>query len=121
MRLFQLFTVALLAALLNACVSDAPDPPRLRVGMSRDDLRACFGPPLRTQPSPSGGEDWFYPFTGWSPPEIGGAATRDMYDPNISTVSVTLSSSHGTHESPVHLSPDGYVLDPLPSGKIVAH
>src|SRR5579859_3333625 len=119
MRLFLLFNIALLAAGFTACVSDAPDPPHLRVGMSCDDLRACFGEPLRIEPAPSGGENWYYPFTGWSPPEIGGATTRDMFDPNVSTVSVTLSSSHGTHESPVHVSGEGYVVDPLPAGKIV--
>jgi hypothetical protein len=87
--------------------------------MTRDDLRACFGEPLHVEPAPSGGEDWYYLFSAWSPPEIGGAATRDMFDPNVSTVSVTLSSSHGTHESPVHVSGEGYVVEPLPAGKIV--
>jgi hypothetical protein len=87
--------------------------------MSRDDLRACFGEPLRIEPAPTGGENWFYRFTGWSRPEIGGETSRDMFDPNVNTVSITLSSSHGTHESAVHISGDGYVVDPLPAGKIV--
>jgi len=119
MRLLLACTLVLLAAAFTACVSDAPDPPRLRVGMSRDDLRACFGEPLRVEAAPTGGENWYYPFTGWSRPEIGGETSRDMFDPNISTVSVTLSSSHGTHESPIHVSGDGYVVDPIPAGKIV--
>ncbi len=109
-----------LVFLLTACVSDVPDPPRLRLGMSREDLRACYGEPLRIEPASSGGENWFYPFNGWSAPEIGGVAARDPWDPNVSSVSLTLSSSHGTHEAPVHVSPEGYVIEPIPAGKLVA-
>lgn len=117
---FRLVILGVLFAGLAGCVTDSSSHPTLRAGMSREDLRACFGPPLRVEAAPDGGENWFYLFSAWSPPQLGGAAERDPFDPNVSTVSVTMSSSHGTKECAVHLSAEGYVLDPIPAGKIVA-
>jgi hypothetical protein len=119
MRYFRPFLFVLLAAAaLTACVTDS-DRPRVRGGMSRDDLKFYFGKPLRIETVPSGGEDWYYSFAGWSTPQFDATASRDVLDPATSSVSVTASSSTGTRESPIHLSADGYVIEPIPDGRIV--
>lgn len=110
--------VLLAAAALTACVTDT-DRPRVRGGMSRDDLKFYFGNPLRIEAVSSGGEDWYYSFAGWSTPQLDATASRDILDPTSSSVSVTASSSSGTRESPIHLSADGYVIEPIPDGRIV--
>jgi hypothetical protein len=118
--LARLLVCALLAAALSACVTDS-ERPRVRVGMSRDRLREYFGEPLRIEHVASGGEDWYYSFTGWSRPQVDGEAWRDPYDPNTSSVSVTVSSSRDTREYPVHLSAEGRVVEPIPSGRIAGN
>jgi hypothetical protein len=88
--------------------------------MSRDDLRLCFGKPLRIEPVASGGEDWYYSFASWSAPELDATASRDPLDPTSSSVSVTTSTTRSTQECPIHLSAAGYVLEPIPNGTIKA-
>jgi len=87
--------------------------------MSRDDLRLHFGEPLRIEPGAFGGENWYYRFVGWK--------TRPTQDSGISTefgevtpyVSGGLDISKDTEEQPVHVGSGGYVVEPLPKGKIV--
>ena len=114
----SLFTL-LVALALTACVTE-PERLRVRIGMSRDDLRSCFGEPLRIERAASGGEDWYYSFVGWSAPQVDAAASRDIFDPTLSTVSVSVSSSRSTQDCPVHLSADGFVVEPIPDGKIAS-
>jgi len=87
--------------------------------MSRDDIRSHFGEPLRIERVASGGEDWYYSFVSWSGPQIDAAASRDPFDPTVSSVSVSVSGTRSTQDCPIHLSADGYVLEPVPNGKIV--
>jgi hypothetical protein len=86
------------------------------MGMSRDRLKARFGEPLRVENAPAGGEDWFYSFSG--PPDVQASSYHDAQS-NSDSVSVTISNSTGTQERPIHLSPEGYVIQPLPNGHIV--
>lgn len=116
---YRLFIFALLAAAaLAGCVTDS-DRPRVRAGMSRDALRSYFGEPSRIEPVAAGGEDWYYSFAAWSTPQMDGTASRDAFDPTSSSVSVTVSSTWSTQECPIHISADGYVIEPIPGGKLV--
>jgi hypothetical protein len=110
----------LVAVAVTACVSEsASERPRVRVGMSREDLRLYFGQPLRIEPASSGGENWYYSFVSWSSPQVEATRPGDSLDPDISSVSLSVSSSRGEQERPVHLSADGYVTEPIPEGKLV--
>jgi|SRR5215469_2792125 len=112
----RLLEISLLAALLAAgCVTES-DAPHLFAGMSRERVRARFGEPLRVEQAPAGGEDWYYSFS--SSPEIQGSTYHD-YQTGSDSVSASVSVSDEKVERPVHLSPEGYVVEPLPSGHIV--
>jgi outer membrane protein assembly factor BamE (lipoprotein component of BamABCDE complex) len=118
-----LFLIALLvASMLSGCVTDS-DPgsyrPRLRGGMSRDDLRACFGKPLRIEAAPAGGEDWYYNFAFSSAAQAETSTTYDSSGARTDSVSVSVSDTKSAQECPIHLSSDGYVIEPIPEGNIV--
>jgi outer membrane protein assembly factor BamE (lipoprotein component of BamABCDE complex) len=118
MQRFFLFTSLLLVlATLDACVS-VSDSPTLFVGMTRDRLKSHFGEPLRVERASSGGEDWYYSFASWRRPDIEASGYNEGTSSSVS-VSVTFSDQSNTQDCPIHLSPDGYVLGPLPVGKIV--
>jgi outer membrane protein assembly factor BamE (lipoprotein component of BamABCDE complex) len=119
-RYFVLIALSLLA--LTGCES-LPETSDIAVrsGMSRDDLRLHFGEPLRVEPAGSGGEDWYYRFVTWSngpAPESG--ATEDFRGgERISTVTVGWQVNRDSDERPIHVSSEGFVIEPLPNGKIV--
>lgn len=105
---------------LAGCAS-APQTSEIsvRTGMSRDDVRRIFGEPLRIVPVALGNEDWYYRFVAWQ--------SRPTQESGISTEfgQVTPYSSSGlevskeTVELPIHISSGGYVIEPLPKGKVV--
>jgi outer membrane protein assembly factor BamE (lipoprotein component of BamABCDE complex) len=109
------------AALLAGCVSDSErtERPRVRVGMSRDDLRFCFGNPSRIESTASGGEDWYYSFASWSPPQVESSSSVDSSGARTDSVSVSMSDTKTKQECPIHLSSNGYVIEPIPAGTIV--
>lgn len=111
----KLFCISALAMLVAVgCATDS-DVPSLYLGMSRERLKARFGEPLRIEKGRNGGEDWYYAFS--SPPQVQAESYRDplMYSEGAS---VSVSSSTGKEERPVHLSSEGYVIEPLPGGRI---
>jgi hypothetical protein len=67
---------------------------------------------------PSGGEDWYYSFASWRNPNVEATGYNDGVS-GSGSVSMTFSDQSNTQEYPIHLSPDGYVTEPLPVGKIV--
>ena len=89
-------------------------------GMSRNVLRANFGEPLKIEPGASGGETWYYRFSSWqSSQPTGSSGTRDDFGERSSYASASLTFSKQIAELPVHVSPDGFVVPPLPKGKVV--
>jgi hypothetical protein len=86
--------------------------------MSRDRLKSRFGEPIRVERLPSGGEDWYYSFASWRNPDIETSVNNDGLSRSAS-VSVTFSDQNSTQEHPIHVSPDGYVIEPLPVGRII--
>jgi hypothetical protein len=120
MKLGTLVCVVMTSLVLVGCES----PPRtsevtLRAGMSRDDLRLHFGEPLRIEPGPSGAENWYYRFVAWRTSPVGESGTSIESGQVTSYVSGGLEFSKDPEECPIHLSPDGYVIEPLPIGKVV--
>jgi hypothetical protein len=113
-----LFAVSLFV--LAGCAS-APETAdiALRLGMSRADLRYHFGEPLRIESSASGAKDWYYRFVSWQTHPTGATGTSDDFGERTSYVSVGLEFSRDTEERPIHISSDGYVIEPLPKGKVV--
>jgi hypothetical protein len=101
--------------LATRCATD-PETPSLYAGMSRDRLRARFGEPLHIEHPKSGGEDWYYNFT--SPPELVGITSHDERT-QTDAAAIGISENLGHRERPVHLSPDGFVTEPLPRGHLV--
>ena len=116
----RLVLCVLFAVAVAGCVAQEPEPRRVRVGMSRDDLRFYFGEPLRIEAVGSGAEDWFYRCVLPSEPQVDGAVTQDVVE-GSGSVSVSVSTSPGSKgEWPIHLSPEGYVIEPLPEVQILA-
>jgi len=117
MRRIAILAFLLALVSLEGCVS-RPDSPALFVGMSAERLKARFGEPIRVERAPSGGEDWYYSFTSWRNADVEASGYTDATSHSVS-VSAVISDDGNTQEQPVHISPDGYVIAPLPSGKIV--
>jgi len=119
----RLFTIVLFAAIaLAGCVTESdPDSyrPRLRAGMSRDDLRACFGAPLRIEGADGGGENWYYTFIVGDIPQANTTTSYDYSGTRTDSISVTLPDTQNKQELPIRVSPEGYVLEPIPDGHIV--
>jgi len=105
---------------LAGCASapQAADPV-VSVGMSRTELRSYFGEPLRVERNVAGGEDWYYRFAAWETHPTGSTENREEFGEKTSYVSVGLGFSKHTQERPLHLSPEGYVTEPLPKGKLL--
>ena len=118
MRRFVSFTALLLVLAMFAGCATESDSPTVYVGMSRGRLKARFGEPLRVEPTRTGGEDWYYPFSSWRHSNLDGSVENDG-ETRSASVSMTLSDGNNTRECPIHLSPDGYVIEPLPVGRIV--
>jgi len=114
--LFLLLTIFTLAGC--ATDSDSPSQPTVHVGMSRDDLRLFFGPPIRIESQSSGGEDWIYTFRETPNPEVQTTVENNGADITRST-SATLHLSQ-KHDAAIHLSADGHVIEPLPAGTIIS-
>ncbi len=111
----RLIGLALLTALaLAGCASEPEEPLRVRLGMSRDDLRFFFGEPLRVETVQTGGEVWFYRVILPNTPRMDGEAWQDPYT-GSGGVAVSVSPSEKTRqECPVFLSAEGRVIEPLP-------
>ena len=114
-KLLQILVVAPLV--LAGCVTES-DVPHLYAGMSRDRLRARFGEPHRVEHTGGGGEDWYYAFS--NPLQIQGSSYHDEQTRSDSaSVGISYTVGADPQERPVHLSPEGYVIEPLPSGHIM--
>jgi len=88
-------------------------------GMSRNNLRFYFGEPLRIEPNAAGGENWYYHFAAWKVKPVGESGTRDDFGEKTSYVSLGLSGSKEIEEHAVHVAADGFVVGPVPVGKVV--
>ena len=120
MKTRYLVSAAISLLVLAGCASnlETTDIP-VRLGMSRSDLRLRFGEPLRIEPVASGGEDWYYRFTSWKTHPTSASGTTFESGEVTSYVSTGLEFSQDTEERPVHTSASGFVVEPLPDGKVV--
>jgi outer membrane protein assembly factor BamE (lipoprotein component of BamABCDE complex) len=88
-------------------------------GMSRNNLRFYFGEPVRIVPAASGGEDWYYRFSSWQPQPTGSSGTSEESGQQSSYTSASVTFSKQVQELPVHISSEGFVIEPVPHGKVV--
>lgn len=91
----------------------------LRLGLTREQLRARFGEPLRIESHGAAGEDWFYRFVGWESHPTSTSDSSNVFGQQTNTSSVGMQFSRTDGEQPVHLSAEGRVVAPLPEGKVV--
>lgn len=90
----------------------------MRVGMTREELRAKFGPPLRIERDTDGSERWFYNFgTQSSSPTTFTETTQTPYEKTV-TYGMSFGKSLSYSEAAVKLSPLGKV-ETIPPGKVV--
>lgn len=113
--------LAAVCLLMFAGCESAPETKdsELRLGMSRDDIKFYFGSPLRIEAGAAGGEDWYYRFTSWQTSPKQESGIREDFGERTAYVSVGLEFTKDAGERPIHVSAEGYVIDPLPDGKIV--
>ena len=119
MKLKNLGLVAISGLLFAGCAS-APETAavNLHLGMSRDELKRYYGAPLRIEPAPAGGENWFYRFVASKGHLADETGTIEQFGERTTYASVALEPGQASGERPVHVSPDGFVIPPLPDGKI---
>jgi hypothetical protein len=101
-----------------ACFQKTADA-AVKLGLSRSDLRLYFGEPLRIERTAAGGEDWYYRFISWRTHPVSEAGTQDDFGEKTAYVSVGWQASRYSGEHPIHVSPGGYVVGPIPNGKVV--
>jgi len=120
MRLFCLFALVATLLLINGC-ADAPETSEnhLRLGLSRDQLRTRFGEPLRIESHGAAGEDWYYRFVAYDKHSTYTEDTSNDFGQKTTSGSVGIQFTRTVGDLPVHLSPDGRVIAPLPEGKVV--
>jgi hypothetical protein len=118
MKTMALLTLSGSLLALGGCASKpVAEEVAVHYGMSCEALRIHFGEPLRIQSLPDGSQDWYYRFAGWKIEPTGTSETRDPYGESTTTGSLDISKA--TEERPIHVSPKGFVVGPLPKGKIV--
>jgi hypothetical protein len=120
MKTRPLLSTAIILCLLAGCAS-GPHATYSTVleGMTRANLKYNFGEPLRIEPRAGGGEDWYYHFSSWQSQPAGSSGTVDDFGQKNTYASAGLNFSRQVVDLPVHLSADGYVIPPLPKGKVV--
>jgi outer membrane protein assembly factor BamE (lipoprotein component of BamABCDE complex) len=114
--------LALLTGLLHTACATTSEPlvidTPMRVGMTREELRAKFGPPLRVERDAEGGESWYYNFGAESKsPTTYTETTQTPYEKTVS-YGVSFGKSLSYAEATVKLSPLGKV-EAVPPGKVV--
>jgi len=114
--------IALSIMVLAGCASPSEKHyTRVMEGMSRNNLRYYFGEPLRVESTGAGGENWYYRFSSWKKEPTGTSGTT--IDPvtggRTDYAYAGLNFSQDVAELPVHLSADGFVIKPVPAGKVV--
>ena len=115
MRTGYVLSAVIVVAALIGCETE-PDHPGARLGMTREELRARCGDPVRIERTEASGEDWYYHFSVWATPEV---QARSVPDCVSSSVGVSVSDTRVVEERPIHVSADGYVVEPLPAGRFV--
>jgi outer membrane protein assembly factor BamE (lipoprotein component of BamABCDE complex) len=120
MKIRYTVLAALGLCLMAGCASNSkPAYASVMAGMSRNNLRFYFGEPSRVEPTAAGGETWYYRFSSWQAQPTGSSGTSDDFGQQTSYVSASVDFSKHIQELPVHISSDGFVIEPVPKGKVV--
>jgi hypothetical protein len=124
MKSWNIILMAGTFSLFAGCASppDNASDVAVRVGMSQTELRVMYGAPVRIESNASGGEDWYYRFFSRYSGPVSTTASSQTTDANGNVVSSSSESwqvGKSTDEEPIHLSAEGYVIGPLPSGKVL--
>jgi hypothetical protein len=124
MKNWDLILIAVAFFLFAGCASppDNASDVAVRAGMSRAELKVMYGEPLRVEPNAVGGEDWYYHFySRFKSPSaaVNVSSETDFSGSTVSSSSDSYQIGKDTDEEPIHLSPDGRVVGPLPSGNVL--
>ena len=88
-------------------------------GMSKAELRATYGAPLRIVPHGDGSEDWYYAFGTRTHATTPIATHEQTADSQTTTVGEESTTTTTSTEQPVRLSPAGRVNGRIPAGNVV--
>ncbi len=114
----MLLAILMVASVWGCATETKFEQARVRVGMSRDDLKFYFGEPLRIENAGPDGEYWYYRFVSPENAQVDGAVVHDVVD-GSDTVAVSITPGRAKADLPIHVSPDGHVVEPIPEGKIL--
>lgn len=117
----QYFLFVIVSLCLFAGCESSPETRDIAVrsGMTSGDLKLFFGEPVRVQPGANGGTDWYYRFAVWNGHATAESGTTVDTTGVNSYASGTFQPSKDVVEEPIHVSSLGYVVEPIPEGKIV--
>lgn len=124
MESWNIILIAIAFFLFAGCASppDNASDVAVRIGMSRTELKVMYGEPLRVESNASGGEDSYYHFYHrYKSPtaSMTVSSETDFAGNTVSSASESYQLGQDTDEEAIHLSPDGHVIGPLPSGKVL--
>ena len=119
MKALHLTSLAALAVLAGCATEPVVVTTPMHPGMSKAELRATYGPPLRSVPHGDGSEDWYYAFGTQTHATTPIATHEQTADSQSTTVGEESSTTTTSTERPVHLSPAGRVTGRIPPGNVV--
>lgn len=115
-----IYLIVLSFSVLAGCASSPETSDiRVRAGMSRADLKLFFGQPTRIEAAADGGENWYYRFSAWRSNTTSESGTSVGTGGTSSYTTANVQFSKDTGEEAVHVSSDGFVVEPIPAGRIV--
>ncbi len=114
--------VAFMLGLLFTACSTTREPlvidTVMRVGMTKQEVRTKFGPPLRMVGKAEGGEDWYYNFGTQSKSPTTFTETSDTGFERSVTYGVSYGKTVSYEEAAVKFSAEG-VATTVPPGKVI--
>jgi hypothetical protein len=112
--------IALLSLFLTGCASHSKsDEPSVHLGMTRPDLVYHFGEPINIETVPGGGETWYYHFATWSIDRHDGETASQDPDEASHALSTSWKFTKNPDLQGIHISTNGLVIEPLPTGRII--
>jgi outer membrane protein assembly factor BamE (lipoprotein component of BamABCDE complex) len=119
MKALSLTSLAGLVLLVGCATDPVILTTPIRSGMSKAELRAAYGSPVRVVSKADGSEDWYYTFGTQSHATQSISTHEQTVDGQTATVGEESATTTTSTEQPIRLSPAGRVTGRIPPGNVV--